>query len=241
MIPPNLANAFYAELYQWSLKDWQREISEEFPYLRLFPPGLTGNIIPMLSGMSKEQRNRIVCALVKRMNHVGACAAGEPPTDEEVELATSFLEKSFQPTTEMFEYNSASGEGRLPPKVSRKDLEGLLKSTLDPICGRRRPNHAAGGWRYEFERAPFIVRTTFDVAGRYHQLSFDHRIHIGREPIFGRYSFLVWLGISGQTCWTYISESEAPQICQSVAFLCRHFLSASEGWFDSIKDVMEKS
>jgi len=94
------------------------------------------------------------------------------------------------------------------------------------------------------------VHTYVEVGGSYSQLWYRHTItppdrytrldeaSVDKSAIVywaaNSISLLSWLGITSQTCWDLLTESDIPEAAETLSLLCSHFMQAVSDLLDGL-------
>jgi len=221
---------FEERLYRWSLAEWRREINEGYPLLRRLKYSTARHVVLMMESFSKEHRWQMARALVKRFSPEGVHHCDEEFTEEDrryIQMYLDMMEKAIWIEASQRPIIALHPEPCLD-KLKRKPFRKLLVQRLTPILGADYDHEGGLGWMaYETMVGPWKVRTSIDTGGRYHQLCYDHWILISeRERLYEGASLLRWLGISSQTMWQELDNSEAEWAAESLVKIVKHFMDA---------------
>ena len=91
----NLKREYETRLYLWAKSEWEREIAESFPNLRLFKSGQPWATCQFLRQLEKSEQLLLAHALVERRFPTSVDVLGEPVQWQEcrcVQDATIFFE-----------------------------------------------------------------------------------------------------------------------------------------------------
>ncbi len=212
----DLRKAIDQPYFRWALKDMEREILADFPYLSALKDPAAERALHFLSSLGAEERFVAGRALVKRFHARGAELEGSPPSADEARYIREYLGLIAQgPRT------------RASPRINRRRLMHVVRSELTLTIGTRGENFGAGVWRYQTGYGRWVITTYVDASSSIHQLVYDHRIGTQDFPDIGMMiSVLSWLGVSAQTNWQGLEDVDIPETASLVARLCGHFLEA---------------
>ena len=235
-----LRDQFMMRFYQWARVDANREHSQDFPYLGRIKSSSALRFMEYFGALSEQQKPIAMRAMVKRFHQKGATLSGDAIAPDEQTIIEGYLSwKQVRiPGTSKAAWDPCSKAerqlreleraGSLEFKVNRGKLRGILVESLSPIIGERDQSWMAGDtWRHCLRIGDWLVLTCFDTGGRNRQLAYDHTICV-REHVYllERTSILSWLGISSQTEWDLVTNSELQDVADTLIHLCRHFLLA---------------
>jgi hypothetical protein len=226
---------FDVAYYQWGLEDFSREIDEGFPYLGTFKTGQP-RLLAHLRELPRQDQERYSAALVKRFAPETVFCTSDPLTWEEKGIVSHYMALMRMPTEAELDINQRALSGDPGAVLNRKRFRAMLRDQLDKTFGKeplRLPGR--GEWRYRLKYGLWTVETDIDTGGRYHQLSYDHRIFLSeRVRLKEAVSLLSWLGIAGQTSWSCVYDADAPSLSDCLGRLCAHFLDALPRLLDGL-------
>jgi hypothetical protein len=216
---------FGQRFYAWSLEEARREVEAGFPSLRLFRSGPAHHALAILESMPVPSRFPFLSTLIRRRMRAEAEEAGSPFTDADEAGCRRFYDTLVYPTPEEFALRETERSNPKQFRFDRRQFAKRLKASLRPILGVEPESLGSGCWTYRNTIEGVEVATTVDLGGSSHQLVYDHRIMV--EPRAFRTSLLSWLGVSGQTDWSYLTEPDTASIADQLASLCEHLLKAA--------------
>jgi len=221
---------FGKRYYQWALSDWKREIENDFPFLRSVKEKL---VLKMMEALDSNQRSTLAKALVKRHQQPEILAQyGDTFTEEEKRFAQLYLEMVNGVVAGIVPLDDDTKKYYHDPKsLNRRKLKNRVITVLTPVLGEKYKNWGGReAWRYRTLIGPWELITYIDVGGRFHQLTYGHYI-VAAETEHVRLaeaiSLLSWLGISGQTDWEYLNDSDIQSTANTLAKICSHFLNTA--------------
>jgi len=220
---------FGERFYRWALEDWNREINENFPFLRSI--STAQNELKVIESLSKEQRKVMTVALVKRFTKKDVLElCGDEFSDYEKKLVEWYLKTWWD---EEEHESLMTPPGGWPPeageiKLKRRKLRDHIITNLTPILGKRDENWGIElVWRYCTVIGPWQVMTYIDVGGQGHQLTYEHSISVSETAqLIEGISVLSWLGIAGQTMWRGIHDADTEPTAEALAKIIAHFMNA---------------
>ena len=251
---------FAVRYYRWALQEAQSEVEDEFPLLSKMGSHEAGRFLSLMYTMSKEDRFSLAAALVRQAHLPKRMQVADAQmTSEDNRLVEKWRRAILvsTPKEQSIFQQKKSGEWI---QVKRKRLASLIERELRPTLGEPEATpwpRSSEGWSYLSGVHGWKIRTNLDLGGKFHQLSYEHRIHGPRlaEPVRNKshwisqrsyaqmilepgcydypISIFAWLGI-GQTDWADISDDDAPVVAASVARLCQHFMTAAQILLDGL-------
>jgi len=190
--------------------------------------------------LKPQEQVHFATGLVKRFHPQATELAAERLTVKEGKLVQRYIDSILTPTAEEKEIDRQVQAGTLSLRLNKKRLAALIKEELDSVLGSPSEIWSSREWWYVTTIGEWNVRTNISLAGRYHyQLGYHHRISVvgGPHEIMPWTSMLSWLGISSQTTWDLLSDSDIPEAAKTVALLCSHFLEAVPDLLDEPNQV----
>jgi hypothetical protein len=226
-------NGFRLRLYKWAKQDAQREVQEDFPFLRQIKGSSAWRILALMESLSEDDRLQLASSLVKGIaGEAALVACNEEWNHIDVNWRNKFRHACIiEPITyeieEKFLRKIVSGE--LSFKIRKKEFKSLLKSELQSVVGDL--SHGKGDILiYQKDLADWSIRTVIDIGGS-QQLRYDHQVIYANsqrelsslEP--SSIHFLRWLGM-GETSWDYLTEEDTPLAAKTLSDICSHFMQA---------------
>ncbi len=220
---------FAVRYYRWASGDFRREIQEDFPFLRRIKGRASLRLMAAMKSLQREEQMRFSTALVKRFHPQALAITGEYLTAEENELVQRYVDSILVPTKEEQEIDRRIQAGTLCLKLNKKELATLINRELQMILGSPSKVRGSREWWYLASIGDWNVHTNVNVAGRHlYQLDYHHRIGtVDHSCYLAQWAtFLSWLGVSSQTTWDLLTESDTPEAVETLALLCSHFMQA---------------
>jgi len=223
-------HAFEERFYRWSLADWQREITQDYPLLR--SPKLAGAryAVAIMESLRTERRWRMAQALAKRSQQKDTLSRCSDDFTEEDKRLEQFFFDAMQNARTLEALNRpiiALNPTAYLKKLNRRGFRKIITQFLSPVLGQAYEDWGSGEWRYRTMVGPWHVVTYIDTGGRYHELNYDHCIIFSDTlRLYEGASLLHWLGIMSQTMWEDLDDSEAESAAGSLARIIAHFMDA---------------
>lgn len=227
----NKANLFRLNLYKWARQDFQREVEEDFPFLRVIKGSMAWRLLALMESLEGSERLQLASSLVKGIAGDEILSlAGEVWTDVDADWRRKFRQSCIiEPITYDLEEKFLQQALRREINVNfqKKKFKKFLETELEPILGRK-----TLGQGYEFgyrgRVGDWNVDTWIDVGSSF-QLRYHHIIYSSNQEEFVLepriINFLKWLGV-GETEWGFLTEEELPFAANTLGNLCSHFLNA---------------
>jgi hypothetical protein len=221
---------FEERFYHWALQDWRCEIRKDFPRLRSMNDSQSDIALKIFQSLKKEEQWLMAKALVKWRRQSLLRQWNEEFTERDKHFVQLFLHLS-----EKERWREASriqpGEFMLKAdqkKLKRKKLRQCIIRVLSSVLG---DDYEDWGnweeWRYRTDVGPWMIMTYIDVGGQFHQLCYHHSIIVSEHVRLIEFvSFLSWLGISGQTMWQDLHDTDAEPTAKILARIIKHFMDA---------------
>lgn len=226
--------------YRWAVKDARRELDDDCVLLRTVQSQAAYRFLEIIETMHKNERLKLVTALVSRFHMGGPASASRVLTAEDQLLIAEYLEYEDAEVLPGLKAKSLiirdGGTKRLAtgptssrvPKIDRAALHSGIVEKLRSVCGGKLVDLGPGSSFFESPVGPWIVSTQFSTASRFRHFDYWHRIMVPEGIIVGEgISILRWLGISGMSTWTLKSELEVEGATADLAGVCSHFLQAA--------------
>jgi hypothetical protein len=232
---------FSVRYYQWALNDWEREIQQDFAFLRTFKGGASWQALEMMSGMDADEQRLFARALVKRFQKEALQITGERITPEEQRLVSRYCERTDSSPAELL-LHERELRGECNVYAEGKELRKVIKTQLAGL-DMERIESPATLWRYTTPVQRWSVLTEIQTTGRYAQVVYHHDIVLADErervaldggQIMEKYislsrfiSLHSWLGVSSQTEWCDLVDSDLPQVAKALVDVCARFLEVA--------------
>jgi hypothetical protein len=204
---------FLIRFYRWAKEFSQDEFSRGFPLLSQIRNPSATRLVRFAESLNTGERKLLCSALLKRFH------------PRATELANDFLSSHEQ---EMLRRYSVA-RNAFPLHAARQSLpkvrfRNLLLSKLHSVLGDPVDGSTSQEWEYWAVVGCWTVSTRIDIGGR-RVLGYEHAIPISQSVFLHRQiSVLSWMGISSQTDWVSVSESELEKTLESIEHLCKLFM-----------------
>jgi hypothetical protein len=220
------------------LRDSQREIAQDFPFLRRVSGSTNLRFVAIMKSLSLEERQQLASTLV-RTNRV--CIDPNFPriwTPEDDRIIAWYGERIRIQLREEWEGSSASRLERHATYV--RDKRELMRAVRDELMlvfpGESR-RQSKKEFHFHATVHGFDIETVVYSGSSTWQLWYFHRL---RHPPSGLdvncISLMSWLGIASQTYWWWITEAMIPATAKTVGDLCRHFIAAADHFLVGLVD-----
>ena len=223
--------------YDWALRDSQREIAQDFPFVRRVDGSTTLRFVAIMKSLSLEERQQLASTLV-RTNKVWIISnlpTRWTPADDRI--IAWYGERIRIQLREEWEGSSASQLARHATYI--RDKRELMRAVRDELMlvfpgkSRQQPKKEL---HFHATVHGFDIETVVWSGSRTWQMAYFHRL---RHPPSGldvnHISLLSWLGIT-HTYWWWITEATIPAAAKTVGDLCRHFLAAADDFLAGLVD-----
>lgn len=214
---------FAKRYFLWALRDADREVKADFPYLRLLPARGTRAALDFIASLSNDERLTLVRAKVKKFHPICSSLGYEITRNEEV-MIRYLSEYSRSQIREARGWYS-----QVPGRVNRKNFASILTRVLGgSAIGEYDPWDLPNGWRYKLERGPFTIYTHMDLGGKNRQLMYAHAIHLRSMPLYEWISLTAWLGF-GTANFDLVTDSTLNEATETLKKCAAHFIAAIDG------------
>jgi len=228
---------FRIRYYLWAISEFEREINESFPTMRLFKAAWTYETYQFMQQLTKSDQLVLAHSLLKRFHSNAVQALGESCSAEEELLRLrrdNFPSNSWGIDEEIRIRRSAGEAIKFASKRKiRKVVTAQFKAAFGDECIGLACVDEEPELRFKMKRAGWIVNTFFRFGRRESILNYSHNIEsemtfkipggevgMGME---GYISFNSWLGIASQTEWRYLMDEDVEPACNTAIKLCGHF------------------
>jgi hypothetical protein len=217
---------FVVRFYRWAQETSRREFNDGFPYISRIRNLATLQLLNFTESLSEKERALFRSALLKRFHQKAVELMGDSSSAEE----RAMLQR-YSNTVDIQAWQFEATTRRFRKAEFRKILFNKLRVVLgDPaeIAANRET------WNYETHVGCWMVRTEVDTGGR-RNVGYGHTIS-ARETVHlqQHISVLSWMGISSQTDWIYLSDTDSDDAVECLGQLCRQFLSAVPELLDGL-------
>jgi hypothetical protein len=212
--------------YEWALRDFQREIAQDFPFLRRVGGSLDRKVIAIMQSLPLERQQQLATTLV-RTNKVWFSEAPTRWTAEDQGNYAWYGERISQLLREGPVGNTLRRRATLIR--DKRELMRAVREELMLVFPGETPKKSNEELNFHATLHGFEVETIVYSGSSIWQLTYLHRL---RHPASGldvnHISLMSWLGIAGPTYWCEITEATIPAVAKTVGDLCRHFIAAAD-------------
>jgi hypothetical protein len=221
--------------YEWALNDAQREIAEDFPFLRRVGRSLPITVVAIMRSLPLEARQQLASTLV--MTHkvqITTEAVATTCTVDDERMRAWYYERMRHPVREVLEADSLE---RWATYISdKRELLRTVREELMIVFPGAAPRKSRTELSFHTSVHGFDLETIVNVSNSW-QLSYEHRLRHGPSGVDVKYiSVLSWLGITSVTLWYYITEATIPEAAKTVGDLCRHFVAGADHFLAGVID-----
>jgi hypothetical protein len=221
--------------YEWALNDFQREIAEDFPFLRRVAWSLPIKVIAIMRSLPLEARQQLGSTLVRTHRvRITAEEVATTWTADDERMRAWYHEQMRHPVREVLEANSLE---RWATYIrDKRELMRAVRDELMVAFPGEAPRKSRTELRFHTSVHGFELETIVD-AGHSWQLCYEHRLRHGPSGVDVKdISLLSWLGITSVTLWYYITEVTIPEAAKTVGGLCRHFIAGADHFLAGLID-----
>jgi hypothetical protein len=237
-------NQVLIRLYEWSLRDFKRELDERGPLLSLIKDHnrTIGGLLLWLPGLSAEERQKLVSASVKLGHHAAIQIAGDTITnDERVTRSKLYPYKAafyahFIPPLVTADKADPNFQ-ELDPRACTRELRDILPVEFGKQRARRNGvvcTKWIGDWQLATE---FGIRSSWS----YKYLTYVHRLRRrDGPPVLGHhskprpFSLLFLYGLFANTEVSLPSAADGSPMSDAMIKFAAHFLRDSERIVDGL-------
>lgn len=244
---------FNNRYYRWAGLDFEREISEQFSGFKLFSSGSAFRVYRFMQQLSASDQLTLARGLLKKFHREAATALEERPGPREDALLSSLKQyrRRYDPLTQeaQLAVRAQNGEKiRFASKRSvRSEIVKCFKVAFGSGCVGTQYLDDCDDVVFDLPIGSWIIHTYFDF-GRYETaLSYGHSISnrltfssndggdVAIVSLASFVSFNSWLGVSSQTEWSNIFETDVDHACSAAVTLCRRFFDGAPVLLDGLK------
>ena len=215
------AKEFLVRYYNWASSQWLEEIERGFPLLRVFDGMSSVALIALevFEALPPSERGAMARALVKRAHKAAVGSLGNDLTAAEQANLVRWQDACRR--------SQAFAETSMRTfKTDREHLRSALRQVLADSAGEETDAVSRSGLGYVKRNGSWSVETHFDLAGRTHQLSYDHAVFWEGRLVKSGISALAWLGIS-TTVLDQVSLGDEERAAGCISNLVRRFVDDS--------------
>ena len=224
--------------YDWALRDSQREIAQDFPFLRRVSGSTNLRFVAIMKALPLEERQQLASTLV-RTNKVWIISNLPTRwTPEDDRIIAWYGERIRIQLREEWEGSSASCLERYATYI--RDKRELMRAVRDELMlvfpgkSRKQPKKEL---HFHATVHGFDIETVVYSGTSNWQLWYFHRL---RHPPSGLdvsdITLMSWLGIQTPTLWREITEASIPATAKTLGDLCRHFIAAANHFLVGLVD-----
>jgi len=229
---------FDIRYYLWATSEFEKEINESFPTLRLFKAGSAWKTYQFMLKLPQGDQLTLAHSLLKRFHPNAVQSLGETCSMEEASLLSQ-RGAAFSNIVSVGEEIRARKNAGEPVKLaSKRKLRKVMTAQFKAAFGNEcidlaRADEDDEMLRFKMKRAGWFVTTSFYFGRSKPILSYMHGI-ASEEPLIYRpgigpmvmgamASFNSYLGIASQTEWHYLTEEDIEPACAAALKLCAYF------------------
>lgn len=238
---------FNVRYYRWAISEFEKEVDEGLPTLRLFKAGGAWRVSQFMLKLSRRQQSLLARSLLKSSHPDAVATLGEgercSPAEEAIRRQCDAQLNNILIFGRDLRARINAGE---PIKLAtrmrlRKAMMARFKAAFGPECvDLARADEDDEILRFAMKRAGWFVTTSFYFGRGKPVIDYSHGI-ASEEPLLYRpgigpmvmasaTSFNSCLGVSRGE-WHYLTVDEVEPICHAVIKLCAHF-------FDSLPSLL---
>lgn len=219
---------FAVRYYKWAIQDSLREIESNFSLLSTIKSQNIFRFLEIVVSMPRSAQEELFLALIKRFHKRAVELTGETLSAVEKGLIHACDQARLVPASMNQKVFPDSNLNYSYSKSQREALADIFRKDWLRFCGGSVERFEVGELRCINGCDDWRIDTYMDFNGRYHRLSYEHRIVDDNHQVLSRgISLTSWLGISSQTNWDYIAREDMEQASQTVVKLGLHFIHSA--------------
>ncbi len=232
---------FDLRYYLWATSEFEREIEESFPTLRLFKAGSTWKTYQFMQQLAKSGQLNLAHSLLKRFHAEAVQALGESCSTEEELLRSRCDGFRLIPAGLDAEIEARRMAGEKIRFASKRKLRKVMTAQFKAAFGDECIGLACvdeePDLRFKMRRSGWTVNTRFDFGRSETLLNYRQNVvsdqtikYQGKEVamVMGfLLSFNSKLGISSQTEWPYLMDEDIEPTCNAAIKLCGDFFEVA--------------
>ena len=219
---------FMIRCYRLALKDSQREMDQDYPYLRTIADRGVQSWIVMFEGLENEQKQLLSQLLVKRVFKTFIADTEDPFSAQDA----AFI-KQYERVLPMLPPKAPDPSRGDIKKIKVRRLASRIIERLNPILGDQLTHFSEQEWSYVTPIGDWNVKTEMSIYNpREPEVRYRHSViridNMPSRPDVGCkyvYSFVGSLGV-GISLWRVDYGYELEPTADSLATLCAHFIDA---------------
>lgn len=232
MNPNKLKEELSVRCYYWARSEFENEIAQGFPSLRLFKMGSAWGCLQLMLKLGKSEQLALAYALLKRFHSTAVQALGEELSNDEKELLESvrqFRGKIVMEREREVESSVGVAYARRQ-KIKVETCRKFIAMYADKIIETDDDSEETCP-RFIIKIDGFFIQTCLDFDCGKSSLEYNHLVYIEGKNEGVDYNGLVshslnsWLGISSQTRWSHIKVNEIESVSEGLIVLCNRYFS----------------
>jgi hypothetical protein len=209
---------FLVRFYHWSTEFSRHEFGGDFPIIGRIKSPTVQRLLSFARSLNGEERFVLCSALLKRFHTRAVEVLEDVSSIDETAILGRYSEARRTYSSQLEAVVSQSSKASLRKTLLRK--LGATFSEPPEIQPSREE------WTYRSHIRCWTLETTIDSGGR-RSFGYSHSIMAQHSvPLQDHISILSWMGISSQTDWFYLSESDYGEAAECLAQACSCFLDA---------------
>ncbi len=231
--------------YQWAKSDLEREIAEDYPFLRLIPSIDAGCYLEIIQALPPPEQLSLANALFRWSHQAALTLLGETLTAEEKTLREDYLSKRGLLRSRIEQkLQTPVGEG-----IALKSIKfrRLIQEALEPIL-RTKPER---GWSDLLFITPvdkWFIGTQVQTMDKGTRLRYYRCVMASETDYSGLLpspsqngtNTLSWLGV-GRLDWEIPFGDLAEPAVEALSFVCRHYIQNISSVLDGLHPELQSS
>jgi hypothetical protein len=221
-----------SHLYDWMVRDCEKEIRDGFPTLRKIASGRLARFLEIMDAKSKDEQRHYCLTYLRIASYDGSTLPNKDsiwgiPTDSDRAILKGLKPQLLSPSKVEQHQVLLSLRGDLKGLISKQLLRKRLKQELPSEFGLIRWRDGSE-WGHSSAVYDLEINTNIDTGGHY-QLRFDHEIcykrSVGNVLFSSNYNCLFWLG-TNLAYWDCITADNLDEAIQSILQAGKRFFMA---------------
>lgn len=231
---------FHQRFYEWPFRDFQREIAQDFPFVRRIA-GLNLRFLAIMKSLSLEEQQQLASTFVNASTFTSKNKVGmdtEFPTrrtPEDYRRLKWYGERARIQLREEWEANNPERYATYIRKY--RELMRAVRDELMLVFPGKPPKPSKEELHFHATVQGFDIETVVYSGHSTWQLCYCHRLRYPPRGLdVNEICLNTWLGIPGQTYWRRITKDTIPAAAKTVGDLCRHFIGGADHFLAGLAD-----
>ena len=231
---------FHERFNEWAFRDFQREIAQDFPFMRRIV-GLNLRFLAIMKSLPPEEQQQFASAFVNSTRFSSANKVGmdtEFPTRRTPEDHQRLLWYRERVRIQVREECEGNALERWATYI--RDYRELMRAVRDELMvvfPGTSPKPSKKELHFHTTVQGFDIETVVYSGHSTWQLWYFHRLRYRPRGLdVSDICFNRWLGVGGPTYWRRITKDTIPEAAKTLGDLCRHFIGGAEHFLADLAD-----